>query len=56
MKQLYWFWCWLCYRAYLALPLPMTHRSTYGKFSLWLLGFAGFYAHDPCHSPREDRP
>lgn len=49
MKQLHWFWCWLCFRLYLALPLPMTHRSLYGKFSLWILGYAGFYAHDPRH-------
>lgn len=48
----YWFWCWLCYRAYLALPLPRTHQSLYGRFSLWILGHAGFYAYHPIHSER----
>lgn len=54
MKQLHWFWCWLCYRAYLALPIAGTHRSLYGKFTLWLLGYAGFYAYDPRHSVPQD--
>lgn len=39
------FWCWLCYRAYLTLPMSGSHESLYGRFSLWLLGFAGAYAH-----------
>lgn len=40
-----WFWCWACFRAYLTLPMPATHKSRYGRFNLWLLGFAGGYAH-----------
>lgn len=55
MKHIHWFWCWLCYRAYLALPMPDTHKSLYGRFSLWILGFAGFYAYDPCHEARAMR-
>jgi hypothetical protein len=51
MTKLHWFWCWLCYRAYLALPMPATHRSPYGRFSLWISGYAYFYAYDPRHSP-----
>jgi hypothetical protein len=47
MKQIHWFWCWLCFRTYLALPMPRTHKSVYGRLSLWILGFAGFYAHTP---------
>lgn len=47
MKHIHWFWCWLCFRAYLALPIAGTHKSIYGKFTLWLLGYAGFYAHSP---------
>ena len=45
----YWIWCWLCFRAYLALPLPRTHESMYGRFSLWILAFAGYYAYSPAH-------
>lgn len=55
MKHLHWFWCWLCYRAYLAFPMPRTHKSPYGRFSLWMLGYAGFYAYDPCHEAAEMR-
>lgn len=40
-----WFWCWLCFRIYLAIPTPRTHESLYGKLALWLLGYAGAYAH-----------
>lgn len=39
-----WFWCWLCYRAYIALPIACTHNSSYGRFTLWLLGYGGAYA------------
>lgn len=55
MTRIHWFWCWLCYRAYLALPIAGTHKSIYGKFTLWLLGYAGFYAYDPCHAARAMR-
>lgn len=55
MKRIHWFWCWLCYRTYLALPTPATHKSFYGRFCLWILGFAGFYAYDPCHEARAMR-
>lgn len=40
-----WFWCWLCYRAYMALPMPYSHHTRYGRFNMWLLGYAGCYAH-----------
>ena len=43
--HLMWFWCWACFRAYMALPSSRTHRSRYGRFMLWLLGHAGAYAH-----------
>lgn len=49
-EKMHWFWCWLCFRTYLALPLPQTHQSYYGRFSLWILGYAGFYAYDARHS------
>lgn len=39
-----WIWCWGCYRIYLAVPMPETHKSLYGQLSLWLLGYAGAYA------------
>jgi len=43
-----WFWCWACYRAYLVLPSAFEHGTLYRKFSFWLLGYAGAYAHsDP---------
>ncbi len=47
MRRLHWFWCWLCFRVYIALPMPRTHKSLYGRFSLWILGYAGYYAHSP---------
>lgn len=40
-----WFWCWACYRAYLALPMPDLHSTIYGRVNLWILGWAGAYAH-----------
>ena len=40
-----WFWCWLCYRAYMVLPVADSHHTRYGRFTLWLLGYAGCYAH-----------
>jgi hypothetical protein len=39
------FWCWLCYRAYMASPVAMSHSTRYGLFQMWLLGYAGAYAH-----------
>lgn len=54
MRPLYfrwmWFWCWFCHRAYLSLPIASTHKSRYGRFSLWLLGYAGSYAHSDLSS------
>jgi hypothetical protein len=44
-----WFWCWLCYRLYLALPVA-NFNTRYHRFTLWLLGYGGAYA----HSTRED--
>ena len=40
-----WFWCWACYRLYLALPSHYQRSGFYRGFSLWLLGYAGSYAH-----------
>lgn len=40
-----WLWCWACYRAYLVLPSAFSHGTLYRKFSFWLLGYAGAYAH-----------
>lgn len=45
-----WFWCWLCYRAYLALPIARNHQTRYGRFTLWLLGYGGSYAHSDLSS------
>src|SRR5258708_36363927 len=42
-----WFWCWLCYRAYMVLPVADSHHTRYGRFTLWLLGYADCYAHSP---------
>lgn len=39
-----WFWCRSCFRVYMVLPLAKSHRSIYGAFMLWLLGYAGAYA------------
>lgn len=39
------FWCWTCYRVYMAIPAPDSHASRYGQFNMWLLGYAGAYAH-----------
>jgi hypothetical protein len=40
-----WFWCWLCYRLYLALPAAMNLNTRYSRICLWLLGYAGCYAY-----------
>lgn len=40
-----WFWCWACYRAYTALPVASNHHTRYGRFLMWLLGYAGCYAY-----------
>jgi len=40
-----WFWCWACFKAYMNLPTASTHHSRYGRFLMWLLGYAGAYAH-----------
>jgi hypothetical protein len=40
-----WFWCWLCYRAYMTLPVASSHHTLYGRFLMWLLSYAGAYAH-----------
>jgi hypothetical protein len=49
MEKLHWFWCWLCFKAFLALPTCRTHQSVYGRFTLWLLPYAGYYAYSPRH-------
>ena len=49
MKRIYfewmWFWCWCCYRTYMAIPPADSHESRYGRFNMWLIGYAGAYAH-----------
>lgn len=39
------FWCWLCYRAYMLSPVASSHGTRYGRFMMWVLGYAGAYAH-----------
>lgn len=48
----YWFWCWFCFHVYLALPRYEAGESIYGRFSLWLLAFAGYYAYSSVHELR----
>lgn len=60
MKRLQWVGCWFAYHAYLKLPFKHDHSTRYGRFKLWLLGFAGAYAHsdnfaDFCEHVRFDR-
>lgn len=54
MTRLYfewmWFWCWACYRAYLALPAAMNMGTRYHQFTMWLLAYGGAYA----YSTRKD--
>lgn len=40
-----WFWCWLCHLTYMASPVADSQHSRYGRFQMWLLGYAGAYAH-----------
>lgn len=53
-KSLYframWIWCRLCYHLYMWLPASRTHKSLYGQFTFWLLGYAGAYAHSDLSS------
>lgn len=56
MRHLFWFWCWLCFRFYLAAPIASTHKSLYGRFMLWVLGYAGYYAHTPSPFRRRKTP
>jgi hypothetical protein len=54
----YWFWCWLCFKTFMALPHARTHESLYGRITLWLLSYAGYYAYSPRHDatpPQEPR-
>lgn len=44
-KRLLWIWCWIALKLYLNLPLGSDHRNLYGRFLMWLLGYAGAYAH-----------
>lgn len=39
-----WFWCWLCYRAYILFPIASNHHTRYGRGMLWILGYGGAYA------------
>ena len=54
--KLHWVWCWLCFKSYMALPVSRAHRSLYGRFTLWLLGYAGYYAYHPRHSSPAQEP
>lgn len=45
MKRVQWVWCYAAFKLYLALPSARSHRSRYGRFTLWLLGYGGAYAH-----------
>lgn len=45
MKLAEWFWCFVAFKLYLWLPPAITHKSRYGRFTLWLLSYGGAYAH-----------
>jgi hypothetical protein len=45
MKRIRWIWCWAAYHLWVALPFAPYHETRYGKFRLWLLAYAGSYAH-----------
>lgn len=45
MKRAQWIWCFVAFKLYIWLPSAMTHKSRYGRFTLWLLGYGGAYAH-----------
>jgi hypothetical protein len=45
-----WFWCWACFKAYTKSPVAHNQHSLYGRFQMWLLGYAGCYAHCDIHS------
>lgn len=45
MKLTEWIWCRIAFHLYLWLPMAASHKSLYGRLTLWLLGFAGAYAH-----------
>jgi len=56
-RRAQWAWCYTAYKLYLWLPIARTHKTPYGRFMLWLLGFGGAYAHsrdfrDFCDSVR----
>jgi hypothetical protein len=46
MQQLHWFWCWLCYRAYLALPMP-PDANLY-RVLPWSNRFGGYIVYRHC--------
>lgn len=46
MKRILWFWCYMAFKLYLWLPFEQAgYETRYGRFKLWLLGYAGAYAH-----------
>ncbi len=45
MKRLQWIWCYAAFRLYMVLPFSMSHKTLYGRLKLWLLSYAGTYAH-----------
>lgn len=40
-----WFLCWIAYRIVMAMPGPDDLSSRYGRLYLWLISYAGAYAH-----------
>jgi hypothetical protein len=44
-KRTLWIWCYIAFKLYLWLPTSLNHKTLYGRFALWLLGYAGAYAH-----------
>lgn len=47
MRRLQWFGCYLAFRLYLAIPLARDIKSRLARLQLWLLQYAGAYAHSP---------
>lgn len=45
MKRIQWFLCWAAYRLYRILPVTLNSGSRYWRFNMWLVGYAGAYAH-----------
>jgi hypothetical protein len=45
MAKLEWAWCCVAFNLYMMLPMARSHKSLYGRFTLWLLSYAGTWAY-----------